>query len=217
MKEKLKKVTKYVAVLLLAICIMQTPTEASAAVTTGTEFTDDRFEPETYNNKRWIYIKDLDTEKAYLFVIENASKWEFEFYVEEDIDKYVSNYSCECYISTGSNFRVTYDNVNQSSVSYDNVYIACSGENMLVTFSGNEIYNSIPEPEVTPEPTPSETTDGVQFRDIFDATIVDVLINILKKMTHLFTIFPINVVMIASICGIAFGLLGKAKRTATNK
>lgn len=217
MKEKAKKITKYVAVLLLAVCIMQTPTEASAAVTTGTEFTDDRFESEMYNNKRWIYIKDLDTEKAYLFVSENASKWEFEFYVEEDIDKYVSNLSCECHISPGSNFHVTYDNVNQSSVSYDNVYIACSGENMLVTFSGNEIYNSIPEPEVTPEPTPSETTDRVQFSDIFDATIVDVLINILKKMTHLFTIFPLNVIMIASICGIAFGLFGKAKRTATNK
>ena len=217
MKEKLKKVTKYVAVLLLAICIMQTPTEASAAVTTGTEFTDDRFAEEIYANKQWIYIQADSNDYAYMLVpfvnnnevvidiTRGATKYQFNTTAEYDL------YSCDGdHLTSSSSFA--------KGVAIDeDVYIACGGENMLVTLSGNEIYNSIPEPEVTPEPTPSETTGGVQFSDIFDATIVDVLINILKKMTHLFTIFPLNVVMIAFICGIAFGLLGKAKRTATNK
>jgi len=54
------------------------------------------------------------------------------------------------------------------------------------------------------------------FSDIFDETIIETLINLLKKLTHLFTIFPVNLLIIGSIVGIAFGLLRKAKRTATN-
>lgn len=54
------------------------------------------------------------------------------------------------------------------------------------------------------------------FSDIFDVTIIETLINLLKKLTHLFTIFPVNLLIIGSIVGIAFGLLRKAKRTATN-
>lgn len=59
-------------------------------------------------------------------------------------------------------------------------------------------------------------TDPATFADIFDATIIDTLIELLKKLTHLFTIFPVNLLIIGSIVGIAFGLLRKAKRTATN-
>ena len=54
------------------------------------------------------------------------------------------------------------------------------------------------------------------FSDIFDESIIETLINLLKKLTHLFTIFPVNLLIIGSIVGIAFGLLKKAKRTATN-
>lgn len=54
------------------------------------------------------------------------------------------------------------------------------------------------------------------FSDIFDVSIIETLINLLKKLTHLFTIFPVNLLIIGSIVGIAFGLLKKAKRTATN-
>ena len=58
--------------------------------------------------------------------------------------------------------------------------------------------------------------EPASFADIFDASIIDTLIELLKKLTHLFTIFPVNLLIIGSIVGIAFGLLRKAKRTATN-
>lgn len=58
-------------------------------------------------------------------------------------------------------------------------------------------------------------TEPASFADIFDETIIDTLINLLKKLTHLFTIFPVNLALISTIVGIAFALLWKAKRTAT--
>lgn len=217
MKEKLRKVTKYVAVLLLAICIMETPTEASAAVTTGTEFTDERFAEETYVNKPWIYIKSESNGNAFIVTPKTASD---EFVVDITSNGEGLNFVSDSellFTDSSGNVNNGFDIGNGIYVPGDK-YIVCGGTgNVKVTFDGEVVYPKLEEPEVTPEPTPSETTDGVQFRDIFDVAIVDVLINILKKMTHLFMIFPINVVMIASICGFAFGLLGKAKRTATNK
>lgn len=59
-------------------------------------------------------------------------------------------------------------------------------------------------------------TEPAKFADIFDSEIIDVLIELLKKLTHLFTIFPVNLLIIGSIVSIAFGLLYKAKRTATS-
>lgn len=56
--------------------------------------------------------------------------------------------------------------------------------------------------------------EPASFSDIFDETIIDALINLLKKLTHLFTIFPVNLALISTIVGIAFALLWKAKRTA---
>lgn len=58
--------------------------------------------------------------------------------------------------------------------------------------------------------------ESAKFSDIFDMAIIDTLIELLKKLTHLFTIFPVNLLIIGSIAGIAFGLLHKAKRTATS-
>ena len=58
--------------------------------------------------------------------------------------------------------------------------------------------------------------EPAKFADIFDETIIDTLIELLKKLTHLFTIFPVNLALIGMIVGIAFALLRKAKRTATN-
>lgn len=58
--------------------------------------------------------------------------------------------------------------------------------------------------------------EPAKFADIFDIEIIDVLINLLKKLTHLFVIFPVNLLIIGSVAGIAFGLLHKAKRTATS-
>lgn len=68
-----------------------------------------------------------------------------------------------------------------------------------------------------PTKASAAVTTGTEFTENYDSVIIDVTIYIFQKMTHLFTIFPLNVVMIASICGIAFGLLGRAKRTVTNK
>lgn len=58
-------------------------------------------------------------------------------------------------------------------------------------------------------------TEPAKFADIFDSSIIDALIELLKKLTHTFTIFPLNLVMISAIAGIAFGLMRKAKKTAT--
>lgn len=59
-------------------------------------------------------------------------------------------------------------------------------------------------------------TEPAKFSDIFDMAIIDTLIELLKKLTHLFAIFPVNLLIISSIVGIAFGLFYKAKRTATS-
>lgn len=61
------------------------------------------------------------------------------------------------------------------------------------------------------------TIEAAKFADIFDASIVDVLLELLIKFTQLFKIFPINLILISTIAGIAFGLLRKAKKAAVGK
>lgn len=59
-------------------------------------------------------------------------------------------------------------------------------------------------------------TEPANFADIFDASIIDTMIDLLKKLTHLFTIFPVNFVLIGTIVGVAFGLIRKARKAATH-
>lgn len=61
------------------------------------------------------------------------------------------------------------------------------------------------------------TIEAANFGDIFDASIVDTLLELLIKFTQLFKIFPINLILISTIAGIAFGLLRKAKKAAVGK
>jgi len=47
-----------------------------------------------------------------------------------------------------------------------------------------------------------------------DTTLVDSLISLAKSCMGLFAEYPLNVILIGSLCGVAFGLIAKAKRTA---
>lgn len=211
MKEKLKKVTKYVAVLLLAVSILQVPTAASAH-TVVTDISDECFK-EAIKQTCWFYYETPDGSVKRVFTCAD-NETSLIVRLSTSGTQYVI--SCDTPYKVWSTDGTVKDKAagQYGTMSIDG-FIGYSGENIRLRVDGEIIYDTIPTP--TPESTPSETTDGVQFADIFDATIVDVLINILKKMTRLFTIFPLNVVMIASICGIALGLLGKAKKTATKK
>lgn len=63
-----------------------------------------------------------------------------------------------------------------------------------------------------------EVVNAVQFTDVFQLDIVNTLVDVMKSMTSLFTIFPINLLLIGGpILGVAFGIFRKAKRTATGK
>ena len=47
-----------------------------------------------------------------------------------------------------------------------------------------------------------------------DQTLVESLISLAKSCMGLFTEFPINIILIGGLCGVAFGLIRKAKKTA---
>lgn len=47
-----------------------------------------------------------------------------------------------------------------------------------------------------------------------DASLVESLISLCKSVMGLFTEFPINIILIGSLSGVAFGLIYKAKKTA---
>lgn len=46
--------------------------------------------------------------------------------------------------------------------------------------------------------------------DIYDAGVIDTFVNIYKKITELFTIFPVNVFLILSLVSIACAIVSKA-------
>lgn len=47
-----------------------------------------------------------------------------------------------------------------------------------------------------------------------DAGLVEQLISLCRSCMGLFTDFPINIILIGGLCGVAFGLIRKAKKTA---
>lgn len=49
---------------------------------------------------------------------------------------------------------------------------------------------------------------------LIDTSIVTELVNLTKTVMGLFSEFPLNVLLIAGLCGVAFGLFGRAKHAA---
>ncbi len=49
---------------------------------------------------------------------------------------------------------------------------------------------------------------------VIDTGIVTELVNLVKTVMGLFSEFPLNVILIASLCGVAFALFRKAKKSA---
>lgn len=49
---------------------------------------------------------------------------------------------------------------------------------------------------------------------VINSGVVTELINLVKSVMGLFSEFPLNVLLIASLCFVAFGLFSKAKRSA---
>ena len=47
-----------------------------------------------------------------------------------------------------------------------------------------------------------------------DSALVESLISLAKSCMGLFSEFPLNIILIGSLCGVAFGLIARAKRTA---
>lgn len=47
-----------------------------------------------------------------------------------------------------------------------------------------------------------------------DTGLVNELVNLVKSVMSLFSEFPLNVLLIASLCFVAFGLFGRAKSAA---
>ncbi len=47
-----------------------------------------------------------------------------------------------------------------------------------------------------------------------DTGLVQELVNLIKSVMTLFGEFPLNVLLIATLCFVAFGLFGRAKRAA---
>ena len=47
-----------------------------------------------------------------------------------------------------------------------------------------------------------------------DTSLVTELVNLVKTVMGLFSEFPLNVLLIASLCFVAFGLFARAKRAA---
>lgn len=49
---------------------------------------------------------------------------------------------------------------------------------------------------------------------VIDSAIVTELINLVKTVMGLFSEFPLNVLLIAGLCFVAFGLFGRARSAA---
>lgn len=49
---------------------------------------------------------------------------------------------------------------------------------------------------------------------VIDSGLVTELVNLVKTVMGLFTEFPLNVLLIASLCFVAFGLFSRAKSAA---
>lgn len=49
---------------------------------------------------------------------------------------------------------------------------------------------------------------------VIDTSIVTELVNLVKTVMGLFSEFPLNVLLIASLCFVAFGLFSRAKSAA---
>ena len=49
---------------------------------------------------------------------------------------------------------------------------------------------------------------------VIDSGLVTELVNLVKTVMGLFSEFPLNVLLIASLCFVAFGLFYRAKRAA---
>ena len=50
-----------------------------------------------------------------------------------------------------------------------------------------------------------------------DSGLVTELLNLVKTMMGLFTEFPLNILLIASLAGVGFGIFGIARRAATGR
>ena len=49
---------------------------------------------------------------------------------------------------------------------------------------------------------------------VIDSSLVTELVNLVKTVMGLFSEFPLNVLLIASLCFVAFGLFSRAKSAA---
>ncbi|MBQ7943481.1 MAG: hypothetical protein IJ326_05395 [Lachnospiraceae bacterium] len=50
-----------------------------------------------------------------------------------------------------------------------------------------------------------------------DMTVVNMLIELVKSLLTLFTVFPINIFLVAGLVGVGFGIFRKAKGAAGGK
>lgn len=69
----------------------------------------------------------------------------------------------------------------------------------------NRVWNSYPE--LGKEKTMALLTET----PVIDTNIVTELVNLVKNVMSLFSEFPLNVLLIAGLCFVAFGLFGKAR------
>lgn len=54
------------------------------------------------------------------------------------------------------------------------------------------------------------TPNPPSLSDIYDAGVIDTFLDIFRKITEAFTIFPINVFLVLSLVGMACAVIGKA-------
>jgi len=60
----------------------------------------------------------------------------------------------------------------------------------------------------------TESEDGqMDATTVIDTGLVDELVGLATSLTSMFTVFPINVFLIASLIGVGFGIFRKAKKT----
>lgn len=63
---------------------------------------------------------------------------------------------------------------------------------------------------------PAFASGGSPAGSVIDTGLVGELVNLVKQVAELFTIFPINVFLIGSLAGLGFALFRKAKHTAVD-
>lgn len=54
------------------------------------------------------------------------------------------------------------------------------------------------------------TPNPPSLADIYDGGVIDTLLNIFKKITEAFTIFPVNIFLILTLVGLACSVVAKA-------